>query len=128
MAPENHKYIRLLIYCIVLCRSRESCFRIPHGQAVLYGIVFATQWSHRRFILSPAFLKEMSVLAGEQTKLVSYLKKIPSHKLSYLLLQDKKRIHQGCVNFIFLKGSGQVFIETISVQKIIKEVKSQSFL
>ena len=106
----------------------ESYFSIPHGQAVLYGIVFTTKWSHRRFTLPLFFLKEFSFFEETQKKLAFYLRKIPSHKLTELLLQDKKRINKDRVNFIFLKGPGLVFAEEVSLQKIIKEVKNQSFL
>ena len=125
--PYEKKGIRrLLNFGHTLGHALESYFSIPHGKAVLYGITFAVQWSHNRFTLSPAFLKEISLLAGKQKKLTSYLREIPKHKLSQLLLQDKKRASTDRINFIFLKGPGRVFAEEISVKKIIKEVKNQS--
>ena len=119
---------RLLNFGHTLGHVLESYFGIPHGKAVLYGITFTFQWSHNRFTLSPHFLTEMSLLVGKQKRLVSYLRKIPKHKLSQLLLQDKKRASTNCINFIFLKGPGRVFAEEISVEKIIKEVQNQSLI
>ncbi|MDE0118995.1 MAG: 3-dehydroquinate synthase [Bdellovibrionales bacterium] len=127
--PYEKKGLRLLLNLgHTLGHALESYFKIPHGQAVLYGITFATHWSHRRFTLSPLFLKEMSFFIEKQKKLAFYFRKIPLPTLAELLLQDKKRVNKDRVNFIFLKGSGRVFVEEISVQKIIKEVQRQSFL
>ncbi len=103
----------------------ESYFQIPHGVAVFYGMVFAFQWSHRLFSLSPAFLKQISFLFQYQVMLSGYLKSIPSNKLKTLLLQDKKRISSEKINFIFIKKPGDVFIKTVSISQILKEICRQ---
>ena len=127
--PYEKKDLRLLLnFGHTLGHTLESYFRIPHGEAVLYGIVFAVQWSHNRFTLPSSFLKQMFVLQKKQLQLYSYLKRIPKNKLNQLLLHDKKRGEGGYINFIFIKGPGKVFTEKISVSDILKEVQKQILL
>ena len=103
----------------------ESYFQIPHGVAVFYGMVFALQWSHKLFSLSPVFLKQISFLFHYQVMLSGYLKSIPSNKLKTLLLQDKKRISGEKIQFIFIKKPGGVFSRVVSIQQILKEIQRQ---
>ncbi len=104
----------------------ESYFNLPHGKAVLFGLFFAIRWSESRVTLSDSFLKNMFFLKKEHNPLSVYLKQIPEKVLKKLLGQDKKRVDKENINFIFLKGPGQVFSEKVSVGDIIKEVKRQA--
>jgi len=104
----------------------EAYFGLSHGRAVLYGIVFSIQWSHKRFILSASFLKQMSVLRGTQRRLPIYLKKIPEKVLCELLLHDKKRVGDRQINFVFIKGPGRIFMDSVSVKDILTEIKTIS--
>ena len=101
----------------------ESYFGLSHGKAVLYGIAFSIRWSHKRFILSASFFKQMSVLKGTKRPLQTYLKKIPPEVLYKLLLHDKKRAGDRRINFVFVKGPGQVFMDSVSIQDILTEIK-----
>ncbi len=119
---------RLLNFGHTLGHALESYFHIPHGEAVLYGIVFAIQWSHNRFTLSPSFLRQVFILQTKKSQLYSYLKRIPKNKLNQLLLHDKKRGRGEYIDFIFIKGPGKVFTETVSVSDILTEVQKQILL
>lgn len=103
----------------------ESYFRIPHGEAVLYGVIFAVQWSHNRFVLSSVFFKELFFFRRIQVQLISYLRKIPKEMLIQLLLHDKKRIGKNHINFIFIKSPGRVFVEPILIRDLMKEIQNQ---
>ena len=103
----------------------ESHFRIPHGIAVFYGMVFALRWSYKRFSFSLTFSKRVSFLLEYRTMLSQFLKKIPSDKLKKLLLQDKKRTNGEKINFVFIKKPGDVFIKTVSISQILKEICRQ---
>ena len=104
----------------------ESYFRLPHGKAVLYGLVFTLRWSDYRFSFSSTFLKEVSFLLKKP--LSFYLKKIPLSQLEKLIEQDKKQINKKSMRFVFVKGPGQIVVEPVSVKKIIQEVKRQKSL
>ena len=100
----------------------ESYFALPHGVAVLYGLCFALKWSHNRFGLSPAFLKETTLLMRGTENLHTLLQKIPIRTLRYMLGQDKKRRGKKHIDFIFIKGPGQVFAETVLIQDLVSEL------
>ena len=124
--PYDEKRIRCVLnFGHTLGHVLESHFRIPHGEAVIYGMVFALKWSHKRFTLPSSFLKQLPFTIGTQKKVCFYLKKIPPRMLYALLLQDKKRIEEEKINFIFIKKPGKVFSENVFVKDIIKEIQRQ---
>ena len=125
---EKKGFRLLLNFGHTLGHALESYFRIPHGEAVLYGIIFAIQWSHNRFTLPSSFLKQLFIFQKQQMQLSSYLKKIPKEILNQLLLHDKKRGNKEYIDFIFIKGPGKVFAEKTSVSEILEEVQRQTFL
>ena len=103
----------------------ESHFRMPHGVAVFYGMLFALQWSHKLFSVPSRFLAHTSFLLEYRIALSMYLKKIPVEKLKTLLLQDKKRISDKKIYFIFITSPGDVFKKAVSIQQILKEIQRQ---
>lgn len=103
----------------------ESYFGLAHGKAVMYGLVFTLWWSHSRFTLSPSFLKDISFLMRKKPQLNFYLKNLPDRILRKILLQDKKRVDNQSIQFIFLKNPGKVFSENVSMKEIITEIQRQ---
>ena len=65
---------RVLNFGHTLAHALELRFKISHGEAVLYGIVFAVQWSEIRFTGPASFLKEIPFFREERKKLFFYLK------------------------------------------------------
>ena len=120
--PYDKKNVRCYLnFGHTIGHALELYFKIPHGEAVVYGMIFAIQWSHKRCTLP--FLSPFS--GKEQRKMLSYLKKIPTSVLYKLLLQDKKTVRQEQIKFIFIKSPGKVFSENVFVKDIIQEVKRQ---
>lgn len=101
----------------------ESYFKIPHGEAVMLGICFSLRWSSQQFKVSPSFRKELFFLNQKYILLNKYLKKIPKKTLKLLLLQDKKRMEGKLISFVFIKAPGQVFVETVSINNLLKALK-----
>ncbi len=99
----------------------ESCLALPHGEAVLYGLRFALAWSHRRFGLSPSFLKETALLMRGTENLSVLLQKIPARTLPYRLGHDKKRRGEKHIDFIFIRGPGRVFAKPVLIQDLLLE-------
>ena len=106
-----------------LGHALESYFRIPHGQAVLYGMAFAVKWSQYRLALPSAFLKDLSLLLPVSA--VPLLKKMPEKTLQAQLLRDKKRACSKSLRFVFIKAPGKLFTKEVLLQDILKEVKRQ---
>ena len=124
--PYDKKGIRAVLnFGHTLGHILEAFFRLPHGTAVLHGIVFAVKWSHNLFHLSPSFLKTIYFLKEHEKKTLSLLKKIPPQKIKNLLLRDKKRINNNEINFIFIKGPGRMKVSKITVKSFLKEIKRQ---
>ena len=106
----------------------ESYFKISHGEAVMLGICFSIHWSCQKFNFSHSFLKELSFLNQKYILLNKYLKKIPKKTLKLLLLQDKKRVDEGGISFVFIKAPGQVFSREVSVHDILKVLNRLNFI
>ena len=124
--PYDKKGIRCVLnFGHTLGHILEAFFRLPHGEAVLYGLIFSIRWSQRLFSLPPDFLKNVSFLKQQEKKMISLLKKIPPKELRTLLLKDKKRISSNEIKFVFIKGPGRPEVSKITVQSFLKEIKRQ---
>jgi 3-dehydroquinate synthase len=93
----------------------EAELGISHGRAVLYGLGFALEWSRAKKLLK------------------NFSAEIPEHK-SYLqtlrdparyLGQDKKRVSESKLRFIFLKKPGKPIIQSVTIPEILKEIERQ---
>ncbi len=122
---ETKGFRRVLNFGHTLGHVLESHFTLSHGIAVLHGIFFSVCWSHHRFGLSNTFLREISQILKKAGWQSSFLKKIPMGKFRSLLLKDKKRTRGRKIDFLFTKGPGQVFVETVSIEDILQEVRRQ---
>lgn len=98
----------------------EAELGIAHGQAVLEGLRFSISWSQQKKILRDRSLIEIPLLPQIQTSLSKL--KDPAKYLG----QDKKRVGQGKIRFIFVKSPGQVVVQLVTVPEILQEVQRQS--
>jgi len=123
--PYEKKGTRLLLnFGHTLGHALELHFRIPHGEAVTYGMLFSLYWSHKKWTLSNDFLREIAFLTKKQKKLAFYLKQIPEKTLYHLLLRDKKQDTSNTLNFIFIRGPGRVFVKKVFIQDILTEIRN----
>ena len=135
----------------------EAVESLPHGLAVLYGMLFSLNWScHKGFVnkknyeemkslilLNPINLnffgdflfdkKSNSKRVVRQTKqetesLKRMAKKIPLKQFKSYLRQDKKHKAGFKIDFIFIKKPGQVFAQSVSEKDLIQEAKRQALL
>ena len=106
----------------------ESYFKLPHGVAVMYGIIFSAEFCQSHFHLPNSFfVKQLKSFLPPATHPLSfYLKLLPKNILQNHLLQDKKREGQKTIKFVFVKGPGKVFTEKVSIQEIISAVRRQT--
>lgn len=119
---EKKKIRRFLNFGHTLGHCLESCHRIPHGQAVSMGMLFALKWSmDKKFIHFSLFL-EIQDLIKHYTK-VSTVFKISLAQVKKLLQQDKKMISSGTIEFIFIKGLGKPFLKSVSINEILNFYK-----
>ena len=105
----------------------ESAHKIPHGQAVLLGLMFSARYSfYLGYLKQNEFIKICQTLLAVPLK-IKYDKvlDISDQKLSALLQQDKKRTNASEVNFIFIHKIGNVFIQPVKMTDLLKEVARQ---
>lgn len=94
----------------------ESYYQIPHGIAVNYGLCFAIRWSlHRGYLSAPISIPY--ILDPRLDGLMSMTKT----QLRQILSKDKKQDQKKKINFIFFKEAGTVFVESATVDEIIRE-------
>ncbi|MDR2866979.1 MAG: 3-dehydroquinate synthase [Methanomassiliicoccaceae archaeon] len=98
-----------------------SEYRIPHGQAVIMGMVIVNKLAMNRGILNNADYKETQRLSKELLG-DSILKGISLEGLSGLLKKDKKT-EGNTINFVFISKLGDtMFIKTELNQELIREI------
>lgn len=100
----------------------EASHNLPHGIAVLHGLLFSLKWSlHRGYISSSSFKEIKSFISIKP-------KKISSHQFSNLLREDKKFKTTQHLDFIFIKKMGSVILKPVLEKEIINEAKRQRFI
>ncbi|MCY4321620.1 MAG: 3-dehydroquinate synthase [Bdellovibrionaceae bacterium] len=127
----------------------EASQSLPHGIAVLYGLLFSLNWSYHKAFLSKKNYEEMKSLIllklfdlsfttlntfiginskKNNKKLNKNIKKIPLSLFKSYLRQDKKHKEGFKIEFIFIQKPGKVFFKTVLEKELIQEAKRQSFL
>lgn len=93
----------------------EAELGLSHGQAVLYGLGFAIEWSKYKKLLKkfsyslPSHMEKLKALQN------------PTHYLS----QDKKRVSDAKLRFIFLSKPGKAIIKSVSIFDVLQEMERQ---
>ncbi len=108
---------RLLNLGHTLGHAVEVAEKIPHGIAVIKGMIFAAAFSVKK-----GYLPEK-----EASKINSILKRLVTEtevdaereKLKEIIMHDKKRDNDR-IYFVFLKGIGKPFIEKIEVSELLE--------
>ena len=105
----------------------EVAHKIPHGQAVLLGLLFSARYSFQSgYLKQNEFIKICQTLFSVPLK-IKYNKvlNISDQKIKELLLQDKKRTTMTEANFIFIHKIGNVFVQPVKISDLLKEVERQ---
>ena len=102
----------------------EAVESLPHGLAVLRGLLFSLNWSYHKGFLNKKNFEEMKGLIP----LKEITKKIPFNLFKRYLRQDKKHKAGFKIDFIFIKKPGEVFGQPVLEKDLIQEAKRQSLL
>ena len=107
---------------------------IPHGEAVGQGLLFALEWSSKRFRISRAERSFCRRLVEERLGLVPYSRTVPAEwrplsarSLAGVLAKDKKRAGEDSIRFIFLRGPGRPVPVEVSIRSVVGESIAQGF-
>ena len=103
----------------------ETSHGIPHGEAVAQGLWFAIHWSHEKFQYSDNQQLHQVLLQsiGPQK---SY--KLMEFQLRQALLHDKKLTSPSHINFIFVEAPGDVKVQNVSIDSLVREAKRQNWI
>lgn len=122
--PYEKKNIRKLLnlghslgHCI------ELYYNIPHGIAVAHGIEFAVLWSLEKNFLNKVEGEEIINVLKHHTNISnSYF--IPKNAFEKLIREDKKRWKKDYIEFIFLKGVGNPYIQNVPIKSLVQFYQS----
>lgn len=106
----------------------EAQTKIPHGEAVGQGLVFAVRWSYELGFLSQKFYQEISsaeLYRFFEKGLRKSLKKLNPGAVRKGLALDKKMSRTGTLFFIFVVRPGLVVRHKVKVNEIIAELLRQ---
>ena len=108
----------------------EVELKLPHGRAVMMGMVFSLRWSyHCGYIKQSDFIKIVQKLMSTDQAEKDFLKvnAMKTAKVYKHLSQDKKRISTKHINFIFVHKAGSVFTAPVTSKQISDECERQRF-
>ena len=105
----------------------ESVHELPHGQAVLRGLLFSAQWSFKRKLLNRKDLTEIKALISLNSS-TKKIKKIPENKFKKFLERDKKQNKNSDIDFVFIGRPGNVMIKSVSQKNILEEAQRQGWV
>lgn len=99
-------------------------YQIPHGQAVVIGMILVNELSHKQGLLDEANLIELNqlCLALLDDAIFAILKKIDIQELIGLLKKDKKTIGS-ITSFVFVKSPGDIhFIKLELTDALVMDI------
>ncbi len=108
----------------------ETELNMPHGRAVMMGMLFSLRWSyHRGYIKRSDFIAIVQKLMSTDQAEKDFLKvnAMKTSKVYRHLSQDKKRVSAKHVRFIFIHKIGSIFTASVTAEQIIDECERQRF-
>lgn len=121
----NHR--RSLNYGHTLGHAIEalSGYEIPHGQAVVVGMILVNEISHAQGLLSKENLIALNTLCFDliNEQVSSCLKKICLNSIVSIIQKDKKTIGK-LTSFVLLKSPGDICITTLELnEKLLSDIQ-----
>ena len=104
---------RLLNFGHTWGHAIEKVYKIPHGQAVSLGMIFACELSVHMGYLAPAFVSEIAELLDQYGLPVQ--RDLDKKMVFEALLKDKKKENRS-IHYVLLKKPGEAFVEELSVK------------
>ncbi len=106
---------RLLNFGHTWGHAIEKVSKIPHGQAVAIGMVFAAGYSaHQGYLKNEEYQKILNILENYG---LPVLAEIDNKKVFEAMLKDKKRDRQH-MHFILLESIGKAFVKETDIESL----------
>ena len=103
----------------------EAAWKIPHGQAVMEGMLFSIKWSAQKKLLSKNNFQNLQSLVPNS---LSEKRHISLLLFKKLLRQDKKYKTPSHIEFVFIHRPGAVTIKKVTEKEILQEARRQGLV
>ena len=105
----------------------EAVFSLPHGQAVMEGMLFSMRWSAKKNLLTKKNLYALQSLMPKKI-LTPQRNQIPISLFKKLLKQDKKYKSPSFIDFVFIRQPGSVIVKKVTEKAILQEAQRQGLV
>lgn len=130
--PYEKKGIRLLLNLgHTFGHILETITKKSHGLCVLQGLDFSIHWSFQKGLVRSEdvqsyrqILETLNIPIWREQKDFEY---ISVTDIQNLFLQDKKMNNQGNMQFIFVRSGNKAFVENVTLEAFLQEVKRQGW-
>ncbi|MBI4126523.1 MAG: 3-dehydroquinate synthase [Deltaproteobacteria bacterium] len=119
---ERNGHRRLLNLGHTMGHIVEAHYRMSHGKAIAAGLLFALEWSAKKYGL-PQHVVD-TVRNGQKKP----SRKMSRQRFQTLVSADKKRISHDAIEFVFLKGVGRPHRERVSLRALVAEAQRQGWV
>ncbi|MCB0412937.1 MAG: 3-dehydroquinate synthase [Bdellovibrionales bacterium] len=108
----------------------ETQYKLSHGQAVTDGLFFTLNWSLRKGYISANQHRKIDDFLNEKLQLKRSEIKRPLSENNFLrvLKQDKKKITDKSLLFIFMTERQSVVVEKVTFKSVLIEAKKQGLV
>lgn len=105
----------------------EATFSLPHGQAVMEGMLFSMRWSAYKNLLTKKNLYAIQSLIPKKI-LSPQRDQIPFSLFKNLLKQDKKYKSPSVIDFVFINQPGSVIVRKVTEKAVLQEAQRQGLV
>lgn len=112
----------------------EAGYEMPHGEAIGYGLQFATEWSAHRGYLKGGdndSIKQLlfdNALLPNRDHFAKTYKRLRRDKIEKILSYDKKLIDKTHVQFVFIERIGSVFTKKVTLDSLLTDAERQGWM
>ena len=105
----------------------EAYHKLPHGEAIKYGLGFSLQWSFEKKYITESSLKKLhkDLKSLFNIDLSKKLPPMPKSKFIKLLKTDKKSLSSSTLDFIFIHENKHTLVTAVSFDEIISQAERQ---
>lgn len=108
----------------------EAYYKLPHGEAIKYGLGFSLKWSLEKKYITESYSKKLQkdLKLLFNIDLSKTLSPVPKAKFIKLLKTDKKSLSKSTLDFVFIHEKKNTLVTAVSFDEIISQAERQGFV
>lgn len=108
----------------------EAYYKLPHGEAIKYGLSFTIQWSLEKNYISPDTYKQIkqNIKKYFLIDIQKTLNPMPKKHFLSLLKKDKKAVSTSHIDFVFLHDKTTTKVMPVTHKDILTEAQNQGWV